>query len=159
MSRFYEDIELGSRIELGNHKFTKPEIIAFAERYDPQPFHLDEEAAKASLFGGLCASGWHTACIWMRLMIEYEQKLREELVTAGLPAFGFGVSPGFRDLTWPTPVYVDDVISYSVQHLDKRLLKSRPGWGLLVHQDEGVNQNGEVVMRMTSNLFVARRES
>jgi len=158
VTRFYEDVELGRQIELGSHKFTRDEIIGFAERFDPQPFHLDDDAARASLFGGLCASGWHTACVWMRLMTEYEQGLREDLVTSGLPAFGFGVSPGFRDLTWPTPVYVDDVISYSVQYLEKRPLKSRSGWGLVVHQDEGVNQRGETVLQMTANLFVERRE-
>jgi len=158
MSRFYEDIEPGHKIELGSHKFTRDEIIRFAERFDPQPFHLDEEAAKASLFGGLCASGWHTACIWMRLMVQHEQRLREELVTSGQPAFGYGVSPGFRDLAWPIPVYVGDVITYTIEYLEKRALRSRPGWGLLLHYDEGVNQNGEVVMSMTTNLFVARRE-
>lgn len=159
MTRFFEDIELDRRIELGSHHFTSTEIIDFAKRFDPQPFHLDDEAAKASLFGALCASGWHTACIWMRLMTEHERQQREDLVTSGLPAFGFGVSPGFRDLTWPTPVYVDDVISYSVQYLEKRLLKSRPGWGLVVHRDEGVNQRGEIVLQMTAKLFVARRGS
>jgi acyl dehydratase len=159
VSRFYEDIEPGQKIELGSHKFTRQEIIDFAERFDPQPFHLDEEAAKTSLFGALCASGWHTACVWMRLMTEHEQRLREELITSGQPAFGFGVSPGFRDLTWPTPVYVDDVITYSIKYLEKRPLKSRPGWGILLHYDEGINQRDETVMRMTANLFVARRES
>ncbi len=158
MTRFYEDIELHRRIELGSHRFTKPEIIAFAERFDRQPFHLDEEAAKSSLFGALCASGWHTACVWMRLMAVYEQRLREDLVTAGLPAFGFGVSPGIRDLTWPRPVFVDDVVTYTTQPQEKRPLRSRPQWGLLVNLNEGFNQRGEPVLRFIGNLFVERRE-
>lgn len=158
MSRFYEDIELGRKIELGSHRFTKSEIIAFAERFDSQPFHLDEEAAKASLFGALCASGWHTACVWMRLMAEHEQRLREDLVTSGLPAFGFGVSPGIRDLTWPRPVFVDDVVTYTTQPQEKRALRSRPQWGLLVNLNQGFNQRGEPVLRFIGTVFVARHE-
>ena len=87
-------------------------------------------------------------------MVQHEQRLREALVTSGQPTFGYGVSPGIRDLAWPVPVYVGDVITYTVEYLEKRPLRSRPGWGLLLHQDEGVNQRGETVLRMTANLFV-----
>ena len=76
--RFFEDMRVGDRAEIGRHTFTLEEIKTFAQRFDPQPFHLDEAAAAQSLFGALCASGWHTACMWMRLAVEYRRREDEE---------------------------------------------------------------------------------
>ena len=157
MTGFFEDIEIGSIAELGSHKFTAEEIIGFAQRFDPQPFHLSEEAARTSLFGHLCASGWHTACIWMRLLSTHHAKQRAALKAAGEPIPNFGPSPGFRDMTWPLPVYADDVVQYTSQIQNKRPLKSRPDWGLIESLNEGINQNGDLVMRFTGNMFVDRR--
>ena len=81
--RFFEDINVGERIELGHHRFTAEEIKAFAARFDPQPFHLDEAAAARSSFGALCASGWHTASIWMRLLVDHWQRDDEALRARG----------------------------------------------------------------------------
>ena len=159
MTGFLEDIEVGPVIALGSHVFTANEIIGFARRYDPQPFHLSEEAAKESLFGRLCASGWHTACVWMRLVTDYHNEVRAELRSRGEPAPNFGPSPGIRDLVWPAPVFVDDEVSYSTQIRSKRELNSRPGWGMIESRNEGVNQRGELVMSFTGNLFVERRSS
>ena len=157
MTGFLEDIELGLTIELGSHAFTAEEIIAFAQKFDPQPFHLSEEAARDSLFGRLSASGWHTACVWMRLATDYHMRLRAELAASGGPVPGYGPSPGIQDMIWPLPVYVDDVVTYSTEVRAKRPLASRPGWGLIESHNEGINQDGACVMRFTGKLFVERR--
>jgi len=157
VSLFFEDIELGRVIELGGHRFGAEEIVAFAREFDPQPFHLSEEAARESLFGHLCASGWHTVSIWMRHAVAREHRIRAELAAAGEPAPGFGPSPGVRELTWPTPVYVDDEISFTTSPQTKRVLASRPGWGVVESLNEGVNQEGRTVLRFFGSLFVERR--
>jgi len=103
--RFFEDMCVGDRAEIGRHIFTVEEIKSFAQRFDPQPFHLDEAAAAQSLFGVLCASGWHTACLWMRLAVEYRHREDDERRARGEPVAAVGVSPGFRELRWLSPVY------------------------------------------------------
>ena len=102
--KFFEDIRVGEVSELGRHTFTAEDIKAFAARFDPQPFHLDEAAAARSHFGRLCASGWHTACVWMRLMIAYRRREDEELRARGEAVGRLGPSPGFRDLAGLPPV-------------------------------------------------------
>jgi acyl dehydratase len=155
---FFEDIEIGPVIQLGSHAFTSDEIISFAKRFDPQPFHLSEEAARDSLFGHLCASGWHTACVWMRLMTAYHTQLRDEIAAEGGRVPNYGPSPGIHDLTWPAPVYVNDVVRFTTQVRQKRTLNSRPGWGVIESYNEGINQDGAAVLRFYGNLFVERRE-
>lgn len=157
MSAFFEDIVIGETVDIGAHAFTRDEIVSFAGRYDPQPFHLDEEAARESLFGGLCASGWHTAFVWMQLMAAHRARAAEEAAAAGEPAAAYGPSPGIRDLQWLKPVYAGDVVHYSSTPREKIELRSRPGHGLLVSRNEGVNQNGEPVIRFLGQLFVERR--
>jgi len=103
--KFFEDIRVGEITNLGRHTFTADDIKAFAARFDPQPFHLDEAAAARSHFSRLCASGWHTACVWMRLTVNYRRREGEELRSRGEQAAQLGPSPGFRDLKWPKPVY------------------------------------------------------
>ena len=154
---FFEDIEIGAHRALGSHTFTEEEIVAFASRWDPQPFHLDAKAARDSLFGRLCASGWHTACMWMRLNIE---DARREIATAkkaGAPMPDIGPSPGIFDLKWSRPVYVGDTVSYSWTAVDKRESASRPDWGIVTYAAEGVNQNGEPVLTFKGRVFVGRR--
>jgi acyl dehydratase len=108
---FYEDREVGEIYDLGSHTFTKDEIITFARQFDPQPFHLDEAAGKASLFGGLCASGWHTAAIWIRHFVAYRQKIEQQIRDSGNVVARYGPSPGFRNLRWLKPIYPGDTIT------------------------------------------------
>src|ERR671927_1543413 len=138
--RFFEDMRVGDRAEIGRHTFTAEEIKSFAQRFDPQPFHIDEAAAAQSLFGGLTASGWHTACLWMRLAVEYRRREDDERRARGEPVAALGVSPGFRDLKWLKPVYVGDTISYASEVVEKRASRSRPGWGLVFSKNTGTNQ-------------------
>src|SRR5690606_17764988 len=123
---YFEDIRIGERHEIGRHTFTAEEIKAFAQAYDPQPFHLDEEAAAKSHFGRLCASGWHTAAVCMRLLIDDRKRRVAEMKTRGEPVGLWGPSPGFRDLKWLRPVYVGDTISFTTEFVEARLSQSRP---------------------------------
>ena len=157
--KFFEDMRLGERYEVGRHTFTTENIKAFAVRFDPQLFHVDEEAAKRSHFGALCASGWHTASVWMRLMIEYHLRADEKYLERGEPVAIFGPSPGFRDLKWLKPVYVGDTIAYATEIVEMRASKSRPGWGLISLRNTGSNQRGEPVISFVSTTFVQRRGS
>jgi acyl dehydratase len=109
--KFFEDIAVGDRIELGCHTFTADDIKSFARRYDPQPFHVDEAAAARTHFGALVASGWQTAAIWMRLMVEHHRREADAMRARGEPVAELGPSPGFRDLKWLKPVYVGDTVS------------------------------------------------
>jgi acyl dehydratase len=158
MSRFFEDIRIGEQMRLGTHVFTREEIVRFARRFDPQPFHLDEGAAAAGPFGGLIASGWHTGAVWVRLMVEHRQRGAEaEATTPGTHRARHGPSPGLRELKWLVPVRPGDTISYSTRVTGKIDLASRPGWGIVVSRNEGVNQNGETVLSFLGEVFVERR--
>jgi acyl dehydratase len=156
--KFFEDIVVGERIEVGRHTFTADDIKAFARKFDPQPFHLDEAAAAASHFGGLCASGWHTAATWMRLMVEQHRRADDERRTRGEPVAALGASPGFRELKWLKPVFAGDTIAYSTEIIETRASNSRPGWGLMSMRNTGINQNGEPVISFVSVAFVERRK-
>lgn len=155
--KFFEDIEVGERAELGRHMFTAAEIKAFAMRFDPQAFHIDEAAAARSHFGALCASGWHTAAVWMRLMVEHQRRADAALHARGEPVAALGPSPGFRDLKWLKPVYVGDTISYATEVIEARPSNSRPEWGLITLRNTGVNQKDEPVLSFVSVAFVERR--
>ena len=149
----FDDLVPGATSQLEAHRFTADDIIDFAQRFDPQPFHVDPEAARRSSFGGLAASGWHTAAVWMRLMITH----REHAAQARKPTIELGPSPGFTDLRWLKPVYADDTIAYSSTLTDKRPSASRPGWNLAHHRNIGVNQTGDEVFRFQSCVFWRER--
>lgn len=154
---FFEDIVIGERTVLGHHTFTAEEIKRFATKYDPQLFHLDEASAARSHFGALCASGWHTAVMWMRLALE-DRRRRETIWRARGEAIAeLGPSPGFRDLKWLKPVFVGDTITYATQPLEARPSKTRPGWGLMTMYNTGTNQREELVLSFVSTAFVQRR--
>ena len=155
--RYLEDIAVGERFEIGRHIFTAADIKAFAQRFDPQLFHLDEAEATRSHFGGLCASGWHTAVMWMRLMVDYRRRDDEARRQRGEAGGKLGPSPGFRQLKWLKPVYAGDTITYSTEVIETRPSASRPGWGLMTNRNEGVNQNGETVISFVSTVFVEQR--
>ncbi|MCC5977460.1 MAG: MaoC family dehydratase [Salinarimonas sp.] len=150
---FFEDLAVGEEAELGSYAFTPDNIVAFARQFDPQPFHLDEQAARESAFGGLCASGWHTGAAWMKCMVGHRNRGREAARSAGLPVPDFGPSPGFTNLVWRRPVYAGDVIRYRSRITDKRPSRSRPGWGLAFSHNSGINAAGETVFAFDGCVF------
>ena len=156
--KFFEDVVVGERFEVGRHTFTADNIKAFARRFDPQLFHLDEAAAARSHFGALCASGWHTAAVWMRLMVEHQRREDAARRARDEPVAVLGPSPGFRELKWLKPVYVGDIITYSTEVIETRASNSRPDWGLMTIRNTGVNQKGEPVISFISVAFVERRK-
>jgi acyl dehydratase len=155
--KFFEEIRVGDAYEVGRHTFNAEEIKSFARRFDPQLFHLDGAAAEASHFGALCASGWHTAVVWMRLMVDQRRAMAEAARGRGEPVAGIGPALGFRDLNWLKPVYVGDTIAYKTEVIEVRVSNSRPGSGLMTIRSTGTNQNGEPVISFVSTTFVERR--
>ncbi|MDE3176317.1 MAG: MaoC family dehydratase [Pseudomonadota bacterium] len=153
---FFEDIVIGEERQLGAHAFTKEAIIDYARQFDPQRFHLDEEAAKASLFGGLCASGWHTAAAAMRVIVDARTKGLAELAARGEALPPLGVSPGVEKLRWPNPTRPGDVVTFYSRVIDKRETK-RPQWGLIQMLTWGLNQDGREAITMENRAFVGRR--
>jgi len=154
---FFEDLDVGRSVELGSHRFDAEEIVRFARSFDPQAFHVDPEAARASLFGGLCASGWHTAAIWMRLMVAHRQGLAERAAARGERPARLGPSPGFKDLKWLKPVYAGDEIAYRSTVVEKRASASRPDWGLVFNHNVAENGRGERVFEFRGCVFWERR--
>ena len=157
MSRYFEDLVEGAIVELGSHVFTRAEIIDFAKKYDPQAFHLDEEAAARSLFGALSASGWHTAAIWLRLLVDERNRQGELMRFRGERPARYGPSPGFEKLRWIKPVLVDDTIRFTTRVIEKRDSRTRPEVGLVLFQNEGINHKDELVFTLVSKIFVERR--
>lgn len=153
--RYFEDVVVGTVERIGSYTFTADEIKRFAAKFDPQPFHMDEEAAEKSHFRGLCASGWHTAAVWMKLMVAYRKAEMEANSDAqGAPV---GPSPGFTDLKWMKPVYAGDTITFVSTIVAKRPLASRPQWGLVTQQNLGTNHRGEAAFSFEANALVAMR--
>jgi acyl dehydratase len=153
----FEDRQIGETTDVGRHTFSRDEIVGFARQFDPQPFHLDEEAAKSSLFGALCASGWQTAAFLVRGAVTTRQKASAAARAQGATLAAYGPSPGFRNIRWLKPVFVGDTIEYRTRVADKVDLKSRPERGLLVNEGQGRNQRGEVVFAITTQMLVERR--
>jgi acyl dehydratase len=154
---FFEDTRLGERHTLGSFVFTAERIKAFAQAYDPQPFHLDEEAGRRSLFGGLAASGWHTASVYMKLLVAYLSDQMEAARARGEAVAESGPSPGFRNLKWPRPVLAGDTITYVYEATAMRPLASRPGWGLVQGTTTAFNQRGDVVLSFENAVFLPCR--
>ena len=149
-----EFLQIGVPIELGTHKFEPDAIIAFASKYDPQPFHLSEEAARKSVFRKLCASGWHTASVWMKKNLEHRQDAGADRWTGDGPAPTFGPSPGFENLHWLKPVYAGETVSFRRTALAHRPLASRPGWRLLTIMCEAFDSTGDKVSEFESSVLV-----
>ena len=146
ISIYWEDLAPGSVRELGTTSVTADEIKEFAGKYDPQPFHLDEEAAKESMFGSLAASGWQTACLAMRLTVD---NLLRNTASKG--------SPGLESLKWLKPVYPGDQLALRHTILESRPLKSRPDTGLVRSRWEMFNQHGDKVLEMEGYGMFGRR--
>jgi acyl dehydratase len=147
-ARYLEDFAVGQTFGSGRLRIDSEQIKAFAGEFDPQPFHLDEEAARGSIFQGLAASGWHTAALTMRLLVDSELK----------PAGGL-VGAGFDEFRWPRPVRPGDELRVDSEVLEVRPSKSRPGQGLVKLRMTTLNQNGEAVQILVANIVVPRRQS
>jgi len=142
---FLDDLKVGQRFETASLQVTREQIQAFAAQFDPQPFHLDEAAARHTFFGGLAASGWHTAALTMRLQVE-----------SGLP-FANGWLGAGGTLEWPNPTRPGDVLRVVGEVVDIHPSKSRPDRGIVTVRSETVNQDGKVVQVTTAKLLVFRR--
>jgi acyl dehydratase len=144
---YLEDIEVGQAFGGSGRIRVDPERIkSFAAEFDPQPFHLDENAAQASMFGGLAASGWHTAAMTMRLLVDSDFK----------PVGGI-IGAGFQDFRWPRPVRPGDELRVQSEVLEVRPSKSRPDQGIVTVRTTTLNQNGEPVLIFVGNLIVPAR--
>ena len=154
---FFEDIIVGDSTVVGRHTFTTDSIKGFARRYDPQLFHIDETAAEASHFGALCASGWQTAIVSMRFVVEHRRGLAELMRGRGERVAQAGPALDMRDLKWLRPVYVGDTIEYRIEFADARASDSHPGFGLMTTRTTGTNQKGELVISFLSATLVERR--
>ena len=144
---YLEDFAAGQTFGSGRLRVDKQRITSFAAEFDPQPFHLDEAAARNSVFQGLAASGWHTAALTMRLLVESEFK----------PAGGI-IGAGFDEFRWPRPVRAGDELHLKIEVLEARPSKSRPEQGLVKVRTTTLNQNDEAVQVNVGNLIVPRRK-
>jgi acyl dehydratase len=151
---WFEDVLLGGKITIGSYVFTEENIVAFARKYDPQPFHLDKDAAARSPYRGLIASGWHTAAVWMKLMIAY----RDGRVAAGEESTQANfVSPGVRDIRWLKPVRPGMTVTYTNEPFAKLDWPSLPQYGLIEGKNEAFDQDGTLVYSFINRVLIARR--
>ena len=144
--RFFEDFQVGQTFRSGTTAITADAIKAFAAQFDPQPFHLDEDAARGSIFGGLAASGWHTAAVGMRLLVESD-----------LHPAGGTIGAGVEGIRWPRAVRPDDVLHVEGEVIETRASRSRPELGIVKLRATTYNQAGEPVQQSTPVLMVRRR--
>jgi acyl dehydratase len=143
---YFEDLPAGTVLEFGDFEMTEEEIVGFARRYDPQPFHLDREAGKASIFGGLCASGWNTTAVMMRMWVDNYMSHETSLG-----------SPGIDELRWLRPVFPGDRLRCRLTVLDSTPSRSRPYMGSVRQRGEVLNQSEEVVLTLIGTSFFRRR--
>ena len=146
--KFAEDYKAGDSFELGQFEVTREEVVEFAQKYDPFPFHVDDEAAKATVFGGIISSGWLTALVWLRLM--HSHFLCYETVLG---------SPGHEEMVWPTPVRPGDRLSGTLEIKESRISKSRPEIGFVRYTAKLTNQENDDVFITTSTLMVKSRSA
>ena len=142
---YLEDLKPGDRFTSGEQALDAAQIVEFAQRFDPQPFHLDAQAAKSTFFQGLAASGWHTASITMRLLVQSGLPLADGIIGSG------------GEIQWPRPTRPGDVLHVESEVLEVIPSRSRPERGMVVVRSETLNQNGDVCQRLTTKLVVSRR--
>ena len=147
--RYFEDLVVGGRASFGDYAVTREEVLDFARRYDPQPFHLDDDAAAATHFGRLAASGWHTAAMTMAMLVAQMGRTAEASLG----------SPGLDELKWLRPVYPGDRLRVETELLEKLLSASRPGLGLTKSRTTTFNQDGVAVMTFVANGMIRTRPS
>lgn len=143
---YFEDAAVGDVLELGSRTVSDAEILAFARDFDPQPFHIDPEAAARSIFGGIIASGWHTCALTMRLMVD---SFLSRAASLG--------SPGVDNIRWLRPVRPGDTLTARIVVLETRASQSKPDRGAVRMRTEVTNQLGELVMTMESTGLIGRR--
>jgi acyl dehydratase len=143
---YLDDLQVGQRFTSGTYVIEEAQINAFAAEFDPQPFHLDERAAQASIFKGLAASGWHTAAIAMRLLVD-----------GGLP-FAHGIVGLGGEIAWPRPTRPDDILHVESEIVEITPSRSKPHQGIVTVRVTMFNQNGEAVYLLTAKLLVLRRQ-
>jgi acyl dehydratase len=145
--QYFEDIAIGAKASFGSYQVTREEVIDFASRYDPQPFHLSDEAAAQTHFGRLSASGWHTCAMVMSMIVGNLKNNKQ----AGLG------SPGVDELRWLKPVYPGDTLRCETEVIEKRQSQSRPEMGIFKSRMTVFNQDDVAVMSMVSNGLIATR--
>jgi acyl dehydratase len=144
----FEDVRVGDVRRFGRYEVTREDIVAFARQFDPQPFHLDEDAGRQSLYGGLIASGWHTAAMLIRMVCDH-----------AIPGTATSGAAGFDDLRWIKPVRPGDVLSADTTVLDKAEMPRRSDVGTVRIQSRVLNQDGEAVMSLVSLVLYRRRSA
>ena len=144
---YFEDLEIGAETEFGTYEVTRQEVLEFARKYDPQPFHLSDEAAAKTHFGRIAASGWHTAAMTMAVIARHVVKHEQ----AGLG------SPGIDDLRWTKPVYPGDTLNVRGEILEKTPSRSKPEIGSFRTRTTVTNQDGDTVMTFVSIVLIRRR--
>lgn len=154
MTTLDEYLRVGETVTLGSHVFEAEEIKAFARKFDPQPFHVDEEAARGTLFGALCASGWHTVATWMKYNLSHREDAVDTPWNGPGPQPTFGPSPGFEKLKWLKPVYAGETITFTRRVLGHRALAKRPGWRVMTTACEAFDATGAKVLEFESAVLV-----
>jgi acyl dehydratase len=144
--KYFEDVQVGETTRFGRYEVTREEIVEYARQFDPQPFHLDEEAARQSLFGGLIASGWHTGAMFIRMINDH--------ATPGAATTG---AMGFDDLKWLRPVRPGDILSVESRVKEKIDAANRHGTGIVKIESRVLDQRNEAVMSLTSLVLYRRR--
>ncbi|MFK4823635.1 MaoC family dehydratase [Paenochrobactrum sp. BZR 588] len=148
------DDMLNKEVILGSFTFTQENIIEYARQFDPQYFHVDPVAAKDSLFGNLCASGWHSASVWVKLNIQSLQREVAEMIAKGEIPPVFGPSPGFTNLTWTRPVFVGDTLTYTRIITSIRALESKPGWSMITMICAARDEKNEEILRFENAAMI-----
>jgi acyl dehydratase len=151
---YFEDIPLGGKITLGSFNFTEENIIAFARQFDPQPFHLDADAAVNGPYGGLIASGWHTAAVWMKLMVA--NRRASEAMDGDVSQENY-LSPGTREMRWHLPVRPGLTLTYTTEAFNKRDWPSQPRLGLLQSRNEARGPDEKLYYSFISQVFIIRK--
>jgi acyl dehydratase len=146
MLLYLEDLQVGQRFECGRHTLDVEQVKKFAREFDPQPFHMDEEAAKGTFFNGLAASGWHVVCLAMRAIAQH------------VP-FAGGLIGGGAEITWPQPTRPNDVLLFTSTVMEVTPSRSKPERGLALLRTEARNQEGELLLIFTAKCVVPRRPS
>ncbi len=154
---YFEDMKVGQRDELGAFTFTAELIKQFASQFDPQPFHLDEEEGRKSLFGGLAASGWHVGSVGMKLIVAKRRRAIEAAAASCVVEPPPGPSPGFRELKWLKPVLAGDTLTYVSEIVSLRESASKRQWGILEARTSATNQRGELAYSFIGIAFIPRR--
>ena len=146
--------QVGETVDLGTYTFEPATIVAFAKRFDPQPFHLSEESARGTVFGALCASGWHTSAAWMQCFVRSGLLRGAHAWTGEGPEPSVGASPGFKNLRWLKPVFAGETVRYTRRVISHRPMATRPGHRIVTLWAEGHDSKGDKVIEFENSIVV-----